>query len=337
MKRVITLLLLLVLLPVFMFAGGSNESTETKGEMSVGVFVADSFGDRAFYDIALGGIELIKEKYNIECVKYEGRLQPDNFEPLLSAAAKQNQLNFVLGFEGIDAMLKVAGKYPDSLFVFLDAVLDSPDVASMGYKDHEGTFLAGAFGALITADTGVKYINDQKIIGYIGGMDAPVMQRALWGYEQGANYIGNGTKVDNIFVGSWVDPAKGKEANMALLEKGSDINFQYAGLTGEGGFNAAREGAPFWVIGGGFDQRWLAPDNTIASVVKAVDVSIVFLTGKFLDGELKKGDSFNWGVKEKGMYLTMSEDLVPEKYINQIHDIEEKIQSGEIIVSEFRE
>ncbi len=346
-KQFLSLVGLMVVLTLVLSACGTKATTTpaapaaaavepTKKPITVGVFVADSFGDRAFYDIALGGITSIEKDFGAVAHKYEGKLDTQNYTTLLTGAAKTDDLVFVLGFEAIDAMLDVAKKNPNTLYIYLDGVLDSKDVVSLGYKDHEGSFLAGALGGLLTSRTDVKFINADKVIGYVGGMDSPVMQRALWGYEQGMKYTSPDGKVESIMVGSWVDPAKGKEATLALMQKGADINFMYAGLSGEGGFNAAKEGAKTWIIGGGFDQRWLAPDNTIASVMKACDVSIHDLTGMFLKGQLKKGDSFNWGVKEKGVYLVMSEDLVPADIIKTVNGLQEKVASGEIVVTEFR-
>lgn len=337
MKKLIVIAVLVLFIPALLFAGGEQETAASEAEISVGVFVADSFGDRAFYDIALDGIKAVADTYDVETKQYEGRLEPDNFEPILTSAGKNNDLVFVLGFEAIDAMLKVASRVPDSIYVFLDSLIDSEDVVSLAYKDHEGTFVAGALAGLLTQRTEVKYINSDKVIGYVGGVDSPVMQRALWGYEQGLKYVAPDAEVEAIFVGSWVDPAKGKEANLALIEKGSDINFQYAGLSGEGGFNAAKDGAEMWVIGGGYDQRWLAPDHTIASVMKGVDTSMVHLTDMFLKGELEKGQKMTWGVKERGIYLTMSEDLLPADLIKEVEAIQEKIEKGEITVTEFRD
>jgi basic membrane protein A len=337
MKKLIVIAVLVLFIPALLFAGGEQETAASEAEISVGVFVADSFGDRAFYDIALDGIKAVADTYDVETNQYEGRLEPDNFEPILTSAGKNNDLVFVLGFEAIDAMLKVASRVPDSIYVFLDSLIDSEDVVSLAYKDHEGTFVAGALAGLLTQRTEVKYINSDKVIGYVGGVDSPVMQRALWGYEQGLKYVAPDAEVEAIFVGSWVDPAKGKEANLALIEKGSDINFQYAGLSGEGGFNAAKDGAEMWVIGGGYDQRWLAPDHTIASVMKGVDTSMVHLTDMFLKGELEKGQKMTWGVKERGIYLTMSEDLLPEDLIQEVEAIQEKIEKGGITVTEFRD
>ena len=98
-------------------------------------------------------------------------------------------------------MLKVAQRVPDSTYVFLDSVIDSEDVVSLAYKDHEGTFVAGALAGLLTQRTEVKYINSDKVIGYVGGVDSPVMQRALWGYEQGLKYVAPDAEVEAIFVG----------------------------------------------------------------------------------------------------------------------------------------
>ncbi len=336
MKKTLVVLLLVCLWQVTVFAGGKQETAQASKGASVGVFVANSFGDKAFYDIALDGIKTIAKQFSVSTNQYEGRLEPNNFEAILSSAGKSNKLVFVLGFEAIDAMLKVAPRYPETMYVFLDSLVDSADVVSLAYKDHEGTFVAGCLAGLLTQRAGVKYVNDKKLIGYIGGVDSPVMQRALWGYEQGLTHVAPDAKVEAIFVGSWVDPAKGKEANLALIEKGSDINFQYAGLSGEGGFSAAKEGAPMWVIGGGYDQRWLAPDNTIASVMKGVNTSMVYLTDLFLKGKLKKGEKFIWGVKEKGVYLTMSKDLVPADIVSRVEDIQKQIGDGTIQVTEFR-
>lgn len=319
-------------------AEAAESETITDAEpVTVGVFVADSFGDRAFYDIALDGITLIEDDFGAVTHTYEGKLDYENYKTLLTNAAKTDDIVFVLGFEAIDAMLEVAPQNPDTLYIYLDGVLDSADVVSLGYKDHEGSFLAGALGGLMTTRTDVEFINEDQVIGYVGGVDSPVMQRALWGYEQGLKYVAPEATLEYIFVGSWVDPAKGKEATLALMEKGSDINFMYAGLSGEGGFNAANEGAETWIIGGGADQRWLGPDNTIASVMKACDVSIHDLTEMYLNGELNKGDTFNWGVKENGMYLVMSEDLVPADIVTTINDLQAKIVNGEITISEFRD
>lgn len=313
-----------------------DEATTENEPVTVGVFVADSFGDRAFYDIALGGITSIEEDFGAVTHTYEGKLDYENYKTLLTNAAKTDDIVFVLGFEAIDAMLEVAPQNPDTLYIYLDGVLDSPDVVSLGYKDHEGSFLAGALAGLLTTRTDVEFINADQVIGYVGGVDSPVMQRALWGYEQGLKYVAPEGTLEYIFVGSWVDPAKGKEATLALMEKGSEINFMYAGLSGEGGFNAANDGAETWIIGGGFDQRWLAPDNTIASVMKACDGSIHDLTAMYLNGELNKGDTFNWGVKEGGIYLVMSEDIVPADIVATINDYQAKVASGDITVTEFR-
>jgi basic membrane protein A len=350
MKKHLLPLIALLLISAMIFTACSTaaetaepaEAAEPAAEgetepVTVGVFVADSFGDRAFYDIALDGITLIEDDFGAVTHTYEGKLDYENYKTLLTNAAKTDDIVFVLGFEAIDAMLEVAPQNPDTLYIYLDGVLDSADVVSMGYKDHEGAFLAGALAGLMTTRTDVNFINEEQIIGYVGGVDSPVMQRALWGYEQGLKYVAPEGTLEYIFVGSWVDPAKGKEATLALLEKGSDINFMYAGLSGEGGFNAANEGAETWIIGGGADQRWLGPDNTIASVMKACEVSIHDLTEMYLNGELHKGDTFNWGVKEGGMYLVMSEDLVPADIVATINDLQAKIVNGEITISEFRD
>jgi len=241
---------------------------------------------------------------------------------------------FVLGFEAIDAMFAAAAENPETLFVFIDAPLESEDLSALAYKDHEGCFVAGALAASLTVDTSFENINDEKVIGFVGGVDAPVIRKCESGYIQGAAYIDPEVVVETIFVGSFVDPAKGKEANLALIDKGSDINYQYSGLSGEGGFNAAKEGSPLYVIGAGFDQSWMAPDQTIGSMLKRVDLSIEYLTGLFVNGELGKGEVFFWGIAEDGVPFVFSEDIVPAEIVENVSQIQEQIKSGEIVVEE---
>lgn len=315
-------------------SGAESDEPSAEEAVSVGVFVDNAFGDRAFFDIALDGITLIEENYGVTTNQYEGRLQPDNFIPILTDAANNNELVFVLGFEAIDAMLTIAEQHPETTFVFLDAPIDSPAVASLAYKDQEGCFVAGALAAALTSRDDVANINAEKVVGFVGGVDAPVIQRCLAGYQQGAAHVDPEVTVENIFVGSFVDPAKGKEANLTLVDLGSDINYQYAGLSGEGGFNAAKEGTPLYVIGAGFDQRWLAPDQTVGSMLKRVDLSIDYLTQLYLDGELEKGETFFWGLAEGGVPFTFSEDIVPADVVSEVRAIEEQITAGEIVVED---
>lgn len=313
-------------------AGSGSEARDE--EVSIGVFVDNAFGDRAFFDIAQEGIKLVESEYDVAVNTYEGRLDPDNISQLMVEAGRNNDLVYVLGFEAIDAMLAQAAAQPDTLFVFIDAPIEDENVASLAYKDEEGCFVAGALAALVTTEEEMENINPDPVIGFVGGVDAPVIRSCESGYRQGAAYVDPSVEVETVFVGSFGDPAKGKEANLALVELGSDVNYQYAGLSGEGGFDAAREGASLYVIGAGFDQRFLAPEKTIGSMLKRVDLSIEFLTGAYLEGELQRGDQFYWGLAQDGVPFTLSVDLLAADIVEQVKQIEDEIRTGEISLKE---
>lgn len=301
----------------------------------VGIFVADSFGDRAFFDIALGGKELVEKEYGATVQTYEGRLQADKFFRQLSDAGRANDFVFVLGFEAIDAMMQAAEANENAHFIFIDAALDSPVVSSVGYRDSEGCYLVGALAARLTVSD-LPMINPEKVVGFVGGVDSPVIRDCEAGYKQGAAAIDPETVVKTGWVGSWADPAKGKVVNQSLNQDGSDINYQYAGLSGEGGFDNVRGGTAGYSLGAGFDQSGLAPGFVPGSMLKRVDQTIQRITGGLKDGKLTKGFTETEGVAEGGLAVVYDDKLVPADVREQVETLAKGIASGEIKVESAR-
>jgi basic membrane protein A and related proteins len=321
-----------------MIAGIASLGSVTVAEAqnpSVGIFVADSFGDRAFFDIALGGKELVEDQHGASVRTYEGRLQADRFFRQLSDAGRSNDFVFVLGFEAIDAMLQAAEANEDAHFIFIDAVIDDPAVSSVGYRDSEGCFLVGALAAHITSSD-LPLANPEKVIGFVGGVDAPVIRDCENGYRQGAAAIDPEVTVASAYVGSFVDPAKGKTVNQALNQDGSDINYQYAGLSGEGGFDNVREGNAGYALGAGFDQSNLAPGFVPGSMLKRVDQTILRVTAGIVGGALEKGFAESEGVAEGGLAMVYDDDLVAAEIQAEVEALAAKIASGEITVESDR-
>ncbi len=297
----------------------------------VGIFVADSFGDRAFFDIALGGKELVEQNYGATVSTYEGRLQADKFFRQLSDAGRANDFVFVLGFEAIDAMLEAAEANTDAHFIFIDSKLDDSAVSSVGYRDSEGCFLVGALAGRVTT-SGIAGANPDKVIGFVGGVDAPVIRDCQAGYEQGAAAVDPEIRVVSAYVGSFTDPAKGKAINQSLNQEGSDINYQYAGLSGEGGFDNVRGGGAGFALGAGFDQSWLAPGYVPGSMLKNVDLTIDHVTRDLISGALAKGFQTSEGIKEGGLAVVSDPTLVSDEVRAEIDALAAQISSGEIEV-----
>lgn len=180
--------------------------------------------------------------------------------------------------------------------------------------------------------SGIAGTNPEKIVGFVGGVDAPVIRDCQAGYEQGAVAVDPDTRVVSAYVGSFTDPAKGKAINQSLNQDGSDINYQYAGLSGEGGFDNVRGGGAGFALGAGFDQSWLAPGYVPGSMLKNVDLTIDHVTRDLLSGALSKGFQTSEGLKEGGLAVVTDPALVSDAVRAEIDGLAAKISSGEIEV-----
>ena len=297
----------------------------------VAVFVDGAFGDRNFFDLALKGAKRLETELGATVTTYEGQLKPENFQPQMRDAAQRHQLVFVLGYNGIDAMLKTAQQSPQTQFVFIDAPIDDPAITSVVYRDEEGCYLAGALAAEMTTLPSVPGMNEKKVVGFVGGMDAPVIRRCEAGFAQGVKKAHADVAVESLFVGSFSDPAKGKEANSILVERGSDINFEYAGLSGEGGFQLAKSAPGLYLIGNTSDQTYLAPGKVLGNMLKNVDESMVRITTLYKNGSLKRGEKYYGGLKDRQLGLQMN-DLVPADVQKRLQALQKQIEDGSITV-----
>ena len=311
----------------------AEPAAETDDRTTVGIFVDNAFGDRAFFDIALGAVDPLEES-GAAVSTYEGKLDADAFASILENAGSDNEIVFVLGFEAIDAMFEVAATDDDTLFVFIDAALDAPDVASIGYRDHEGCFLMGALAARLTVSDALPGANPDGVIGFVGGVDAPVIRRCETGYVAGAAEADPGVVVESLFVGSFVDPTLGREVNLNLASDGSDINYQYAGLSGEGGFDAAKATEGLYALGAGFDQSFLAPGRVPGSMLKNVDQTILQAVDDYLTGDLARGSTSTSGLTDGGLAVVYDDELVPAEIRDYVEGLAAEIASGERTVAE---
>ncbi|MGI8485237.1 MAG: BMP family lipoprotein [Thermomicrobiales bacterium] len=250
-------------------------------------------GDQGFNDLAnKGGTEAVAE-YKIKFNVIESQTAAD-YVPNLTQGAENSQLTAAIGFLLTDAMAEVAPTYPDSKFMILDAVVEGDNVASVTFKENEGTFLAGVLAAL-TTKTGK--------IGFVGGIRIPPVERYEVGYVAGARSINPDIEIQIAYADSFEDPALGKELALAQFNQGSDVLQQAAGRTGVGLFDAAKEkGAGFWVISGDADQAHLGPEIQLAAVQKGIDTAVKLVIKEVIEDQFKAGVQ-NLGVKEGGMDL----------------------------------
>lgn len=305
----------------------TTETTESEAAAAgprVGIFVDNAFGDGDFFDQAAKAESQLVDQFGATVTTYEGQLQAQNFEPLLQDAGENNDIVFVLGFEAIDAMLKAAADNPDTTYVFIDAVIDSPDIVSAEFRSAEGCFMAGALAASVNQAKG------STVAGFIGGVDAPVIKNCESGYTQGVAAVDAAQTVDAQYAGSFVDPAKGSEISIALKNAGAFSVFAYAGLTGAGAFDAAKSGEDIAPIGVVADKSSLAPGKSPGSLEMGVDAVIIETTSTFIAGALEKGTSASYGFDNGGWNMVYNSELVSADQVAALDALEAQLVSGEI-------
>lgn len=333
MKRFMVIFCILTLM--FVFTGGASAAP-----LRVAIVVAGGLGDKSFYDSSDAGFRRAVKELGIQGKVIECKYDAANYVPYLAAAAKNFDMVFIVGFEMIDALTQVAPQFPKTEFVQVDMGGKVAHVSFVNFKEHEGSFLAGALASMMTSRSGDPRVNKKEIIGAVGGQDIPVIRNFITGYEQGALYINPKVKILSGFVGNWDDPAKGKEMALAQYSQGADVVFQIAGGSGQGVIAASKE-KKFYSIGVDSPQEHLAPGSVLTSMVKRCDVAVFTLIKDKIEGRYKRGFTYVYGLKEKGVGLSLwteeAKKTVPADVIAKLEKIEKDIVSGKIKVNAYKQ
>ncbi len=328
---------LLVLLMVAALSLGPAVSVAA-ASLKVAVVVAGGLGDKSFYDSSSAGLAKAVQEMDVKARVLECKYDPAHYVSYLITAAKNFDLVFVVGFEFQDAVARVAPKFPNSDFVYVDSAGDVAHVSYADFKENEGSFLAGALAGLMTSREGDDRVNGENVIGAVCGQDIPVIRNFVVGYEQGARHVNPDVKVLTGFVGSWDDPAGGKEVAFSQHNGGADVIFQVAGGTGTGVIRAAREKG-FYAIGVDFPQGYLAPEAVLTSMVKRCDVAVYGLIKEKINGTFQRGHVYTYGLREGGVGLSWwteeTKKNIPADVMEQLRDLEKQIIDGQINVQEY--
>jgi len=303
----------------------------------VGLILATGgLGDKSFNDISFAGAMRAQEELGIEfdyvettaIAEYEG-YQRD------FADSGEYEIIICIGFDQEPALNVIADEYPDQKFALVDMVAFKDNIASLVFAENEGSFLVGVAAGLMT-ETGK--------VGFVGGMDIPMIRNFFEGYEAGALWANPDVEVlTPVFVGSWSDPTKGKELATSLIELGADAIFGAGGKSSLGGHDGAHEQG---VYSYGVDACgcYLYP-GILASMTKRVDVAVYqmivsALTGTFEGGIYSGGLADRWvGLcrlpEEEALWeetFDFEHDPLPAGVLMKVLEAQEKIISGEIIV-----
>ena len=252
--------------------GESKAEAADGSDIHVGIiFTEAGLSGNSFNDLALEGVKKAADDYGITYDEVEPKSVSDE-EIIQDEMASSGEYDLIIcvGAEQVDALTNVATTYPDQKFALLDANSDLDNVASYSCKEQEGAFLAGALAVLAKQEKIDDKLNDGKVIGFIGGVDNPLINHFAAGYQAGAQYIDPDMQVLIDYAGSFNDPTTAKTIANTFVEKGADVIFHASGASGMGMFQAAEEKG-FVAIGVNLNQNEIAPDYIMASMLKKLD------------------------------------------------------------------
>ncbi|MBW1696950.1 MAG: BMP family ABC transporter substrate-binding protein [Deltaproteobacteria bacterium] len=337
--------LFILLAAVLVF--GLVSFSEAKDKLRVGmVFDVGGKGDQSFNDSAYRGLQWAS-KLGVSYVDIEPGADADRETGLRMIAGQGFDLVIGVGFLFTDAIKEVSDEFPDTKFAIVDGyVPDKPNVSSLLFKEHEGSFLVGIIAAMKAK------LDGKDTIGFVGGMDVPLIHKFEAGYSAGAKYVYPRCKILSDYAGTtpkaFADPVKGKELALAQIDKGAHVIYHASGLTGVGVFEAGKE-RKVYVIGVDSNQNHLGhiketgENFGLTSMLKQVDVAVYLTIKDLLEGKFKAGVR-TFGLKDTvkigdtlyhGVHYALDEynkNLVTKEMIDKVTEAEKKIISGEIKV-----
>jgi basic membrane protein A len=321
-------------------AGWFAAPAKSQDAYSVALIIAQGgLGDRSYNDSAFAGLTLAAQQLGVKVTPIESSDPVGEAEQLLRTAAESGfNLVITLEFSHFEPLARIAPDYPDTTFAIVNIVVDQPNVVSIMFDEHTGTFLAGALAGQVTTATDLPQINPDSVLGVIGGVKSSGIDVFLYGYLQGACAVNPDSQVLMAYSDDFGDPAKGREMALAMREQKADIVFQVAGGTGAGVIQAAQD-ENFFAIGVDSDQDWMAPGNVLTSMLKRVDVAVYDTIEKGVNGELEGGTVLQYGLKENGVGLsdmTYTRHLIPKEMADRVEAFKQQILDGELNVIDIR-
>jgi len=343
-------LLVVVALVIVLSLCLSSTVFAAEAPLKVGLaFDVGGKGDKSFNDSAYRGIEWAEAEFGIEHIELEPGLDADREVNLRNLAMMGYDLVIGIGFLFGDAMTTVAAEFPDTKFAIVDMVVfDRPNVVSLLFPEHHGSFLVGIIAGMKTEEAG------KDTVGFVGGMAIPLIKKFEAGFIAGVHYVYPECKILSAYAGdtgaAFADPVKGKELALSQYDNGAWVIFHASGLTGAGVFEAAKERRRY-AIGVDSNQNYLGHDEEtgedfgLTSMIKSVDMSVYVTIKSVIDGTFKGGiEVFGLDrrirIGDKILYGVdyaldeFNEKLVTTKMRVRVEEAKARIIKGEIVVPE---
>lgn len=317
-------------------AAAVEENTEGK-VYNVAYLVNGNLGDKSFFDSADAGLEQLKSDGRITLTTIEmggtDEDKPKWLDTLYEVTDSGEYDVIVVGtYQMPDYLKEVAEKYPDQKFVIFDddtyAGQDA-NVCNIVYKQNELGYIIGTFAACTTLDTSLEHINEDKVIGFVGGYDSPVINDFLYGYIEGAQAVDPDIKVDTRYTSDYVDTAKAKEYGYSMINDSKcDVIWGVAGNAGNGAAEAILESGNAWFIGVDSDQELTLSSDlaaiTLTSGLKNVGNSLIWFFDELDAGKSHYGERVALGLNEGGVGVVTDKNFT--KYASD--DTKAKVQAA---------
>lgn len=294
-----------------------------------------SLGDNAFYDSGQLGMDTLRDTYGYEIRTIECGFDAGKYEPALEAATGYADIIFVISYGFEDTLAEYADKYPEKIFVNLDTIVENEGktITSIDFIEEESAFLAGVVAAMVTTDTSIPNINEEKLIGAVGGDVDPVVNAFIFAYENGAKFIDPEVKTERKYLGDWEDTAKAKQSALQLYDLGADIVFQIASAAGMGVLQASEERG-LYSIGVDTNQNAIVPGHVVASDIKDVGMAILNVFKTIDDKTYVPGEVLSYGLETKAVDVVFegNSDILPQSIIDKVDTLRQDIIDGKLEV-----
>src|SRR5690625_1107122 len=331
--------------------GGTDEGTDNgtapedggEEEQFTVAMVTDTGGvdDRSFNQSAWEGMQEWAEENGFgddAIVYYQSEAENDYVPNLNTATTDGHDIIYGIGFLLEDPISTIAEQNPDRMYGIVDSVVDMENVVSLNFNDHENSFLAG-MAAELTTETGK--------VGFIGGIEGPIIDRFQTGFTEGVAYVSESTgediEVDIQYANSFSDTAAGQQIAAAMYSNGADVIFHAAGAVGNGVFQEARNrmedgsDTQLWVIGVDRDQEaegeYDGGNVTLASTIKQVGNAVRNLTNQTMNEGFPGNETLYYGFAEEGIDFTRGQ--IADEDWALIEEARQQIIDGELEVREF--
>ena len=287
--------------------------------------------DKSFNEGVHDGAEAFARATGIAVREFEPQNDTQREQALRNFARRGQTPIIAVGFNQATAVKAVAAEFPALHFVIIDSVADAPNVQSVLFREEQGSYLAGMLAAMRSA-TGK--------VGFVGGMDVPLIRKFACGYAEGAHAVNPRVEVLQNMTGStpaaWADPVRGAELARSQIERGADVVFHAAGATGLGVLQAAADAGKYG-IGVDSNQNMLHPGHVLTSMVKRVDVATRAALEAASAGTWHPGTQV-LGLAEDGVGLAFDENnagIVTPEMRGRVTEARADIASGKITVHDY--